>query len=73
MLKWLLLLIDYWPAIYRVIKEILSLIRKIPKNEQVLYRDQLRQAIAYYRTTKKSDLLKILKKKMKEKLYGDQN
>jgi hypothetical protein len=72
MLKWLLLLIDYWPTIYRIASEILALIKKLPKTDHSTYKTQLKDAITYFRTTKKSSLLKTLHKKLREKINGKQ-
>lgn len=69
-MNWILLLIKYGPSVFKIVKDVIDLIKRSPENEQFEYKNELAQAVSYYKLTKDKDHLKVLRTKIKEKVNG---
>ena len=67
-MNWLLILIKYGPSIFKIIKDIIDLIKKAPESKQPQFKNQFGQTFAYYTVTKDKSHLRHFRAKLSEKV-----
>lgn len=69
----LLLVIQYGPAIFNLVTEIVELIRRLRQpSEKVLYRAELQDAVKHYRATGDRRLLRRLRDRLQSKCFDEE-
>ena len=66
----IMMIIQYGPAIYKLVKELIELIKKARKADQPALKAELKEAAEHYKKTKDKTVLERLRDRLHKECYG---